>query len=508
MQKYVIALYIRLSIEDYKYDSMSIENQRLVLNEYAAAMPEALNSEVLEFVDNGYSGTNFERPQVQKLIEMVRENRIDCIIVKDFSRFGRNSIETGYFLERVFPLFHTRFISVSDDYDSDNYKGDTGGMDVAFKYLISEYYSRDMSIKTKSAKYAKMQRGEYQSTICPYGYRKSADGRMEPDPEAAAVVQLIFQLAAEGKNAPSISRDLHKRSIPTPAEYKAARGNHTHDISRTHGIWCGSTIVRILADERYTGTYIIGKRAVLEVGGNNSRFKDRSKWYIIPDHHPAIVDKVLFDKVQETVRRFSQPHKKQRDYLLKGIVFCGCCDHALSYVANKRPYFHCRRSQAYETGPCHDLKLDAKELEQVIWGTLKAQLETVLSIGADGSICLDAVAAEPTEYKKQIEALEDSKQSLFEQYVMGEIDVETYKTEKAACDAAILKTKNAYAAIPAQAKKKQEEQARQSSRTEIAKAFTDVESLTPELVDLLIEKVYVFPDKRIEIAYKVQDLFE
>ena len=203
MQKYVIALYIRLSIEDYKYDSMSIENQRLVLNEYAAAMPEALNSEVLEFVDNGYSGTNFERPQVQKLIEMVRENRIDCIIVKDFSRFGRNSIETGYFLERVFPLFHTRFISVSDDYDSDNYKGDTGGMDVAFKYLISEYYSRDMSIKTKSAKYAKMQRGEYQSTICPYGYRKSADGRMEPDPEAGAVVQLIFQLAAEGRMPPA-----------------------------------------------------------------------------------------------------------------------------------------------------------------------------------------------------------------------------------------------------------------------------------------------------------------
>ena len=198
MQKYVIALYIRLSIEDYKYDSLSIENQSLVLHEYAASMPEALNAEVMEFIDNGYSGTNFERPQVQKLIELVRANQIDCIIVKDFSRFGRNSIETGYFIERVFPLFHTRFISISDDFDSSKFKGDTGGMDVAFKYLISEYYSRDMSIKTKSAKYAKMQRGEYQSKICPYGYRKSADGRMEPDPEAAAVVQLIFQLAAEG----------------------------------------------------------------------------------------------------------------------------------------------------------------------------------------------------------------------------------------------------------------------------------------------------------------------
>lgn len=144
-------------------------------------MPESANAEVLEFIDNGYSGTNFERPKVQELIEMVRANKIDCIIVKDFSRFGRNSIETGYFIERVFPLFHTRFISINDDFDSDQHKGDTGGMDVAFKYLISEYYSRDMSIKTKSAKYAKMQRGEYQSKVCPYGYRKSADGRMEPN---------------------------------------------------------------------------------------------------------------------------------------------------------------------------------------------------------------------------------------------------------------------------------------------------------------------------------------
>lgn len=266
--------------------------------------------------------------------------------------------------------------------------------------------------------------------------------------------------------------------------------------------------MRYLADERYTGTYIIGKRAVLEVGGNNSRFKDRSKWYIIPDHHPAIVDKALFDKVQETVRRFSQPHKKQREYLLKGIVFCGCCDHALSYVANKRPYFVCRRSQAAENGPCHDLKVDAEELEQVIWGTIKAQLEAVLSICTDGSICLDTVVAERTEYEKQIEALEDSKQSLFEQYIMGGIDVATYKSEKAACDAAILKAKNAYAAIAAQAKKKKEEQNRQSSRTEVAKAITNAEGLTPELVNLLIEKVYVFPDKRIEIAYKVQDLFD
>ena len=239
MQKYVIALYIRLSIEDYKYDSLSIENQSLVLHEYAASMPEALNAEIMEFIDNGYSGTNFERPQVQKLIELVRANQIDCIIVKDFSRFGRNSIETGYFIERVFPLFHTRFISISDDFDSSKFKGDTGGMDVAFKYLISEYYSRDMSIKTKSAKYAKMQRGEYQSKICPYGYRKSADGRMEPDPEAAAIVQLIFQLAAEGINATAITRELFRRKHPHSRPVQSgARQSHPRYFPLSRDLEC------------------------------------------------------------------------------------------------------------------------------------------------------------------------------------------------------------------------------------------------------------------------------
>ena len=508
MQKYVIALYIRLSIEDYKYDSLSIENQLLVLNEYAAAMPEYLNAEILEFIDNGYSGTNFERPQVQKLIEMVRANRIDCIIVKDFSRFGRNSIETGYFIERVFPLFHTRFISISDDFDTNNFKGDTGGMDVAFKYLISEYYSRDMSIKTKSAKYAKMQRGEYQSKICPYGYRKSADGRMEPDPEAAAVVQLIFQLAAEGNNGSAIARELFRRDIPTPGEYKAARGNHTYDISRTRGIWSPSTVLRILEDERYIGSYVIGKRAVLEVGGTRSRMKDRDKWYIIPDHHTAIVEKTVFEKVQATQLRFSQHNKRERDYPLKGKAFCGCCGHALFRTMQKTSYYYCRHSDADEASRCHKMKINAAELEKAVFITLRKQMEAAASLNPDGTIRLETSAPERFEYEQQIEALQDGKRLLYERYLLGYIDLDTYKAEKAACDELLLITKNAYTAVLAQAKQKQEEQARQDSRKEASKAIFDADTLTSELAELLIDRVLVYPDKHIEIAYKIQDIFD
>ena len=142
MSEYVIAKYIRLSLDDAKTDSMSIENQRLLIDRYIAELGLS-DASVIEFVDNGYSGTNFERPAVQELLELVRAGKINCIMVKDFSRFGRNAIETGYFIERVFPLFHVRFISVSDGFDSAEHAGDTGGMEVAFKFLMHEYYGCD-----------------------------------------------------------------------------------------------------------------------------------------------------------------------------------------------------------------------------------------------------------------------------------------------------------------------------------------------------------------------------
>ena len=234
-------------------------------------------------------GTNFERPAVQELLTMVQAGKINCIIVKDLSRFGRNSIETGYFIERVFPLYHTRFISVSDDFDTANFKGDTGGIDIAFKYLISEWYSRDMSMKTKSAKYAKMRRGEYQSVICPYGYRKSADGRMEPDEDVAPNVQMIFQWASEGNTAAEITRKLYAMNIPTPGEYRKLKGKAYYNVSRTNGVWSTSTVLRILEDQRYIGTYVIGKRKVKEIGSRHTQLKDESEWFKIPNHHPAIV---------------------------------------------------------------------------------------------------------------------------------------------------------------------------------------------------------------------------
>ncbi|MFR8006572.1 MAG: recombinase family protein, partial [Dysosmobacter welbionis] len=269
-----------------------------------------------------------------------------------------------------------------------------------------------------------------------------------------------------------------------------------------------STILRILEDERYTGVYVIGKRAVLEVGGTRSHLKDRESWYIIPDHHPAIVEKAVFDTVQASQLRFSQPNKKKRDYPLKGKAFCGCCGHALSRTMQKTSYYYCRHSEADVESRCHKMRLNAAELEQAVFLTLKKQMEAAAPFAPDGSLRVDASVPERAEYEQQIETLQDGKRTLYEHYLMGEIDLNTYKAEKAACNELLLKTKNAYAAVLAQAKQKQDEQARQDSRKEASKAIFDADTLTTELAELLIDRVLVYPDKRIEIAYKIQDIFD
>ena len=195
-------------------------------------------------------------------------------------------------------------------------------------------------------------------------------------------------------------------------------------------------------------------------------------------------------------------------YPLKGKAFCGCCGHALSRTMQKTSYYHCRHSEADVESRCHKMRLNAAELEQAVFLTLKKQMEAATPLAPDGSLRVDTSVPERAEYEQQIEALQDGKRALYERYLMGEIDLNTYKAEKAACDELLLKTKNAYAAVLAQAKQKQDEQARQDSRKEASKAIFDADTLTTELAELLIDRVLVYPDKRIEIAYKIQDIFD
>ena len=303
MQEYVIAKYIRLSLDDVASDSMSIENQKTIIDKHIEGL-KMPNAETIELVDNGYSGTSFERPAVQQLLELVREGKVNCIIVKDFSRFGRNAIETGYFLERVFPLFRVRFISVCDGYDSADHDGDTGGIEVAFKFLLHEQYSRDLSIKIKTAFHEKMRCGEYVRKNCLFGYILNDARQMVIDEPAAETVRLIFNLASDGNSYADIAKRLYEDKRPTPSKHKGLHKNN--DCS-----WALSHIYYLLREEQYTGVYIAGRSEKVDVGSKEIVTKPESEWYKIPGHHPAIIEKRLFDAVQARFNKKSESKRKR-----------------------------------------------------------------------------------------------------------------------------------------------------------------------------------------------------
>jgi DNA invertase Pin-like site-specific DNA recombinase len=276
-----IAKYIRLSVEDSKSDSMSIKNQRLLLDGHIKTL-NIPNAVIIEEIDNGNTGTNYERPGIQRILERVRAGEIDILLIKDFSRLGRNSIETGYLVEMVFPIFKTRLISVSDGFDSDEHKGDTGGLEVAFTFLMHEFYSKDLSKKIKFAKNEQIRRGEYYTHI-PFGYVKQ-NGKLAIDEPKAGIVCEIFSLKLDGKSAVDISKIM---------SLKADQVRH------------------ILADEQYTGTYVAGKTEKTEVCGKSCRKIPESEWVKIPNHHPPIISNDTFERVQAMKRQCS-PNRKPR----------------------------------------------------------------------------------------------------------------------------------------------------------------------------------------------------
>jgi DNA invertase Pin-like site-specific DNA recombinase len=500
LAEYVIAKYIRLSIEDAQNDSMSIENQRLILNTYIAGM-DLPGVKVLEFTDNGYSGTNYERPGVQELIALVMQGGVNCIIVKDFSRFGRSMIDTAYYIERVFPLYRTRFISLSDNFDSAEHAGGMGGLDVTFQFLLHEQYSRDLSKKIRTAKQIRAQRGELISKNCAFGFKK-AGNRLEIDEPAAETVRLIFDLAAQGQSNSKIAARLYEDKRPTPAEYKDRRTLvKAKDLSC---VWNKSIIQDILADEQYIGTYVAGKTKNLDVGSGKQLAVPSSEWIRIPDHHPAIIDKAAFDAVRARIDKRGEPLRKRNlnasqrykdiSSPLRGKVVCGVCGHTMHLSPTQNPAFHCDFTRAAPDAKCHRLRIPGADLESTVFSQIR---EKALAILANVS---DVPSDTTPKYVCETQAaqIEDKKCALYERYVLGEISAGEYKTAKNALDTELEREKRAQAALA----KEMAAKTACAGLRQLAEGSLNNRELTKALADALIVKVCVFPDDRVEVIWK------
>ena len=531
VKDYTIGIYIRLSMADEdtgngsKAESDSIGNQRMLINRYLDNHPTLSKYPRLEFADDGYTGTNFHRPQFAAMMEKVRHGEINLICVKDFSRFSRDYIETGNYLECTFPFMGVRFISINDGYDSDDYKGTTGGLEVVMRSIIYAAYSKDLSVKTTTAKIQMMKQGKYVGGYAPYGYvlHPEIRNKLKLDPEAAEVVRRVFDEALEGRNTSQIALGLNDDNIPTPGQY--FKGKHPDKKKFTYMSdkisWTASMVYKIIINYVYTGA-TVGRRQKSSGVGSRKRIRlEQEDWIVVEGMHEAIVSKEEFELAQAVIRGgVKKPKRNPHYYPLKGLVCCGNCKRALTRRKNRnvRGYFYqCTHSTNDRDTECPvGERYSEAWLENAAYNAIgqmlslaekKAVKNHEISKRRKSAIseCADTIR----NLQKQSEQLKAVKLRLYEKYTSGSIAKSEYLKRKAEADAKMAENEEAIRKGHERMQELDSEHPCSDERLDaVLGEYQKNEGLTYELAHALIDAIYVHGQDSVEIVWKFKDIFE
>ncbi len=530
----ILACYLRVSDEDFdlrhnvlKDESTSISAQRRLIHSYIESKPELRQMNIKEFLDDGYSGTNFERPAIQEIFQLVSEGRIGAIIVKDMSRFGRNYIETGCYIEQVFPLIGIRFIAINDSFDSSEYIGNTPGLEMAFKNVIYDYYSKDLSSKVKSIKKIQQKRGDFVAAKPPYGYiiSRGGDGRhcdrhkLEVDPESAEVVKDIFRLTLSGWKPVKIAQWLNELLIPTPAQrlhklYGFQCGGFTEDQLRSQ-FWKPGQVTKILQDETMTGATVNNRVQVKGVGSRKFKRQKTEYHVIVRDTHEAIIDRDTFLQAaaiiqnRKTVRT---ENRKKNENLFYQKIYCGHCGCRLKHEVHTRhsridAIYYCPHARPSGGGTCNLHSIKDEFLKEQVLRPLQVQVQLIL----------DKQMPLPKSDKEKLQSrlraisrlLEQNKGKvprLYEEFRTGNISREQFVKQKDAISSANNELDSERGEI--EEKLYTIESAQKKTESESLLEITRLKTLTQNAVDLFVSKVVVNSPDSIEITWKSKDLFD
>jgi len=514
-----IALYIRLSAEDDNVgESDSIKNQRDLLYDYLSLHEEFSGHKVLEFNDDGWSGTNFERPGVKKLLELAKKKEIGCIIVKDFSRFGRNFIDVCDYIDQIFPFLGIRFIAVNENYDSSKSKGSTAPIDVAFKTLIHEMYSRDTSDKLTAIYRAKMAKGEHTCGIAFYGYLKSKTekNKLVVDEPAAMVIRRIFQMACDGMNLNEIAITMNRENIPTPIKQQYINGSAKMRGWKIAGdgedsvIWTRYAVKRILRDERYTGKMVFKKRTKVGFGSKKTVAVPQKDWIIVPDTHDAIITEEVYAKAQSVFApsKACNIHGK-KPHLFVGKLKCAYCNHSLSRQPGKEPVFVCATSRAMSEADCKNLHLSEENLKRDLFSLIYHHAELALNASdedvkskAAGQLChLQRLI---TDVGERIDKIKLCKILDFEELSDGKLSKGEYMSRKANYDEQITVLKGQIELWSNEIEKEQQKNSF-GSRIKQAQSCVLGTELTRDILEQFVGQIRVYNDNTFEVVWNFRD---
>ena len=512
-----IAKYLRLSSEDDdlkltgKLESNSIANQRNLLDSFIKRVPEFADAEIMEFCDDGWSGKNFERPAVQEMLDLVRQGKIQCIIVKDLSRFGRDYLTVGNYISRVFPFMEVRFIAINDGFDSIR-PMDADSLETSFKTLLYDLYSRDLSRKVRSAKRFRAQRGDFLSPFAPYGFIKAPDNksRLLIDPEAAETVRRIFQMMGEGRTAIQIARVLNMEDIPTPMRYKRAAG-----CSRTvwpcideDNFWTPNTVTVILRDERYIGKNVYGKRMRDMVGNVHTVKVSKADWITVNNTHDGIVTQEEFDRAQANLRAYVEHDGIAPYQLLQRKVRCGVCGHVMRRGGAGKPYYLCQTPLVTDAYSCPTDKTRESEIMDALLEGLRVQAQTAVEMRLIWEEQRKKHRKDAKTIWKTITALKEDRnqkaqqiKSLYEAYALEEIGKSEYLAAKAAATRECEGIDAKIAELEAELEDTAPDGKLNNGFVASFQQYIGVEEITREIVSDVLKEVRIFPDGRLEIVW-------
>jgi len=514
--------YVRLSREDGdKEESNSVTGQKDLIRDYLSRHPELRECGMK--VDDGYTGSNFDRPAFQEMMAEVKTGKINCIVVKDLSRFGREHLDTGEYLEKIFPFLGVRFIAINDHYDSLHSNVESDELLIPFKNLMNEAYCRDTSIKIRSQLEIKRRRGDFIGSFAVFGYRKDPEDhhRLLVDDYAAGVIRDMFKWKLEGVSAGDIADRLNQSGIPTPLDYKKSLGLRVYTPLRvkTESTWSAGMVLRILKNRTYIGVLEQGRVTTPSYKVKKLIHKSPEEWAVIPDHHEAIIDRYDFESVQRVLALDTRTSVSGKAVeLFSGMVVCGECGAAMIRKTipsggKKYVYYVCAAHKNEKTCFGHTMRDTA--LEEIVLELVKRHIDNVIGL----SELLDLTGAaqlQKANVRKLKERL-DRKQgeidrcqsllySLYDSLADGIIDRKEYldlkkkytrRREEAESQAEALRQEMSMEADAAGDRGWMEQFRKHQGLT----------ALDRTIVVSLIERVLIYREHRVEVVFRWHDEF-
>jgi len=514
------ALYIRLSVEFNSKRGDSLETQKQIMEAYLALFPDI---EIVQtYTDNGITGRTFERAAFQEMLRDVESGKINCIVVKDLSRLGRNTIDTGYYIEKYFPLHQVRFIAVNDQYDSEDADNSGNHLIVPLKNMINEAYAADISKKVRAQQQQAMKDGEFVGSRPPYGYKKAPENchKLLVNEETAPVVQKIFQWAAEGVSMSEIVRRLNEEKILTPGYYLASIGLITNRKLMGSGKWQSWTVAKILEDEVYTGDMVQGKSKAV---GHKQVLTNPDEWIVVPNTHEALISHELFAQVQntrnQTAEKYTQkPKKLFTPNILRGRVVCGHCGKNLNrQQSHGRYYYRCISNDRMGKNSCTgDIRyLRETELFDAILTIIRQKADTVIGKNfylkqADRKIAAQKAQTDKEISDLQLETAKNRKvfASLYESFVSGLLTRAEYIEMQASYSQKISAAAERVRLLQERQQKLEAQMAKYASLADRLSKVTENTELTAALVDQVIERITVNSSDDISIEFQFEHGFD